>query len=71
MIPDYPEPAPFVIPRDRASITLESPHADGSFDPAFGDHDWLRLCDQGGGSVPATHEWTSNPKQEQDVLGCQ
>jgi hypothetical protein len=70
MHPDYPAPPPFVLPETRDVVTGEPQRADGAFDPRFGDHDWLRFVDQGGGFVPLTYRWTSNPKQDQDDLGC-
>ncbi|HEY3450857.1 MAG TPA: hypothetical protein VGK67_31155 [Myxococcales bacterium] len=70
MDPNYPEPPPFVLPRNREAVTLEPQRADGGFDPRHGDHDWLRFVDQGAGFVPPTHQWKSNPKQAQDDLGC-
>jgi hypothetical protein len=69
MVPDYPEPASFVVPTNRGLVTLEESQS-GDWDPRFGDHDWLRLSDQGGGFVPPTLTWRSSPKQDQDDLGC-
>ena len=71
MVQDYPEPPPFALPANREDVTHEPQRSDGGFDPRHGDHDWLRLVDQGGGFVPARHVWTSNPKQAQDDLGCE
>lgn len=57
MIPDYPEPLPFVVPPDREHVTGEPPQ--------LGGEDYRNL---GGGFVPPDHRWTSNPKSDQDEL---
>jgi hypothetical protein len=69
MIPDYPEPPPFVVPLDREGITLEPPQLGGECAPHHNDREYLDYRNTGGGYVPPTHHWTSNPKSDQDDLG--
>jgi hypothetical protein len=70
MIPDYPEPPPFVLPAQRELATLEPSPLGSGWDRRFSDREWIGFANQGGGLVPAQHRWTSNPKQNQDELGC-
>lgn len=70
MDPRFPEPPPFVVPLDRAAVTLEPSPGGGACNPLHNDREWVGWVDQGGGFVPPEHAWTSNPKQAQDDLSA-
>lgn len=69
MHPMYPEPLPFVEEPDRSLVTLEPPQDGDRPLPDHNDREWIDYRSQGGGSVPETHSWTSNPKAEHDEEG--
>jgi len=68
MIPSYPEPPPFTLP-DRDEVTREAPQVGDNAVPENNDREWIGFGNMGGGYVPESHTWTSNPKQVQDDLG--
>jgi len=71
MIPNYPEPPPFVVPPDREHVTLEPPQLGGEWAPNHNDREYIDYQNMGGGYVPPDHHWTSNPKADQDDLSNQ
>ncbi|HEY3451148.1 MAG TPA: hypothetical protein VGK67_32620 [Myxococcales bacterium] len=68
MVPNYPDPPPFTLP-DREDVTQEPPQVGYKAVPEHNDREWIGFENTGGGSIPASHTWTSNPKQLQDDLG--
>jgi hypothetical protein len=69
MATDYPEPPPFTLP-SRESVTHEPPQVGSECLPEHNDVEWIGFANQGGGEVPESHRWTSNPKELQDSLGA-
>jgi len=67
MIPPVP---PFHIPVEREVVTREPSRHGDCWTPEHSDREWLGFANQGGGKVPESHWWTSNPKQRQDDLGA-
>lgn len=69
MHPDYPEPQPFVQIDDRRDVTKEPAQKGDRPIEIHNDREYIDLADQGGGYVPLTFEWGSNPKQDHDDEG--
>jgi hypothetical protein len=66
---DYPASPPFTLPR-REAVTHEPAQRGDACLPEHNDREWIGFANQGGGAVPDSHRWTSNPKQLQDSLGA-
>ncbi len=62
---DIPPAPPFRLPSDRSRITQE-PDELGKWTPLFPD--MLGHREYGGGAVPASFSWPSNPKEWQEEL---
>ncbi len=60
---------PFELP-ERQRVTLEPPQLGYDAVPEHNDREWLAFENQGGGSLPEEHDWTSNPKERQDEIGA-
>jgi hypothetical protein len=60
-----PPPPPFRLPADRTRITQE-PDELGTWTPKFPD--MMGHHQYGGGEVPESFVWTSNPKEWQEEL---
>lgn len=58
----------FVLPEVPREVITEEPEPPGCHhDPRHQDVDWLGFRNQGGGSVPDDYEWTSLPRERQEL----
>jgi hypothetical protein len=71
VLPDFPEPPPFVAPTRREEVTGEPEPPASHTDAQHEDLDWIGSAQQGGGHVPGDFEWTTNPKEDQDRLSTE
>ncbi|MGO8969343.1 MAG: hypothetical protein ACLQDQ_07200 [Myxococcaceae bacterium] len=62
---DIPPAPPFLLPQDRSRVTHE-PEERGKWTPLFPDA--LGQHQFGGGAVPESFTWPSNPKEWQEEL---